>query len=179
TPIPAVRSSPWTSRWTSGPSRWSGREPTAPVPAVPSLPRHQPPGQRADTGVRSGVHRGGAVRTGGAGLRPVVAVRADRRPDRPGGVRRGRHRLVAATVTASPGTAPRPPPVPLSPPDTPTPYTSRRRRTMAGKELVRSTDDRVIAGVCAGVAAYLNVDANIVRIATVVLSFITGIPIIA
>jgi len=50
---------------------------------------------------------------------------------------------------------------------------------MAGKELVRSTDDRVIAGVCAGVAAYLNVDANIVRIATVVLSFITGIPIIA
>lgn len=50
---------------------------------------------------------------------------------------------------------------------------------MAGKELVRSTDDRVIAGVCAGVAAYLNVDANIIRIATVVLSLFTGIPIIA
>lgn len=50
---------------------------------------------------------------------------------------------------------------------------------MAGKELVRSTDDRVIAGVCAGVAQYINVDVNIVRIATVVLSLFTGIPIIA
>lgn len=48
-----------------------------------------------------------------------------------------------------------------------------------GKELVRSTDNRVFAGVCAGVAQYLNLDPNIVRIGTVVLSLFTGIPIIA
>jgi len=47
------------------------------------------------------------------------------------------------------------------------------------KELVRSSDDRVIAGVCAGVAQYLNLDPNIVRVATVVISLFTGIPIIA
>lgn len=47
------------------------------------------------------------------------------------------------------------------------------------KELVRSSDDRVIAGVCAGVAQYLNLDPNIVRVATVVISLFTGIPVIA
>lgn len=47
------------------------------------------------------------------------------------------------------------------------------------KELVRSSDNKVIAGVCAGVAQYLNVDPNIVRVATVVLSVFTGVPIVA
>ncbi|HIT75533.1 MAG TPA: PspC domain-containing protein [Candidatus Avipropionibacterium avicola] len=50
---------------------------------------------------------------------------------------------------------------------------------MAGKELVRSTDDRVIAGVCAGLASYLNLDPGVVRIITVVVSLFTGVPIIA
>ena len=35
------------------------------------------------------------------------------------------------------------------------------------KRLVRSRDDRWIAGVCGGVAKYLGVDANLVRLVTV------------
>jgi phage shock protein C len=48
------------------------------------------------------------------------------------------------------------------PPSSPTP-----------KRLVRSRDDRWIAGVCGGVAAYLGVDANLVRL-IVVLGTIFG-----
>ncbi len=36
------------------------------------------------------------------------------------------------------------------------------------KRLVRSRDDRMIAGVCGGVARYLGVDPAIVRVAVVV-----------
>jgi phage shock protein C len=36
------------------------------------------------------------------------------------------------------------------------------------KRLVRSRDDRMIAGVCAGVAQYLGIDATLVRILVVV-----------
>lgn len=43
---------------------------------------------------------------------------------------------------------------------TTTPTTSRR--------LVRRTDDRMVAGVCSGVADYLGVDPTIVRLAVVV-----------
>lgn len=50
---------------------------------------------------------------------------------------------------------------------------------MAGKELVRSTDDKVIGGVCAGLATYLGLDTGLVRILTVVASLFTGVPIIA
>ncbi|MFW6598767.1 PspC domain-containing protein [Propionibacteriaceae bacterium Y2011] len=50
---------------------------------------------------------------------------------------------------------------------------------MASKELVRSSDDKVIAGVCAGVAQYFGLDTNLVRILTVVLSVFTGVPIVA
>ncbi|GAB2754760.1 PspC domain-containing protein [Nocardioides pakistanensis] len=35
------------------------------------------------------------------------------------------------------------------------------------KRLVRSRDDRWIAGVCGGIAAYLGVDANLVRLVVV------------
>jgi phage shock protein C len=38
----------------------------------------------------------------------------------------------------------------------------------APKRLVRSQDDRMIAGVCAGLARYLGVDPGIVRVAVVV-----------
>ena len=41
------------------------------------------------------------------------------------------------------------------------------------KRLVRSADDRWIAGVCGGVARYLGVDANLVRL-VVVLGTILG-----
>ena len=37
-----------------------------------------------------------------------------------------------------------------------------------GKRLVRSREDRMLAGVCGGVAEYLGVDATLVRILVVV-----------
>lgn len=43
----------------------------------------------------------------------------------------------------------------------------------APKRLVRSRDDRWIAGVCGGVAKYLGIDANLVRL-LVVLGTIFG-----
>jgi len=46
------------------------------------------------------------------------------------------------------------------------------------KRLVRRTDDKMIAGVCSGVAAYTGLDVNLVRIVlvlAVVLGFGTGI----
>ena len=48
----------------------------------------------------------------------------------------------------------------------------------APKRLVRSTSNRVIGGVCGGVAQYLNMDANLVRILTVLISLFTGVPVI-
>jgi phage shock protein PspC (stress-responsive transcriptional regulator) len=46
------------------------------------------------------------------------------------------------------------------------------------KRLMRSTSNRVIGGVCGGVAQYLNMDANLVRILTVLISLFTGVPVI-
>ncbi|WP_240374425.1 PspC domain-containing protein [Bacillus piscicola] len=47
------------------------------------------------------------------------------------------------------------------------------------KKLKRSQSNRMIAGVCAGIADYFNVDATLVRIVTVILGLITsGLPII-
>ncbi len=37
----------------------------------------------------------------------------------------------------------------------------------AGKRLVRRSDDKMVAGVCSGVAAYLGVDVTLVRVLTV------------
>ena len=46
------------------------------------------------------------------------------------------------------------------------------------KRLVRSTSNRIIGGVCGGVADYLNMDATLVRILTVLISLFTGVPVI-
>lgn len=43
-----------------------------------------------------------------------------------------------------------------------------------GRILVRSRDNRIIAGVCAGVAGYLGIDVNLVRVLAVVLAIVTG-----
>lgn len=46
------------------------------------------------------------------------------------------------------------------------------------KQLVRTPDDKMIAGVCGGVARYLGVDATLVRVllvAAVIFGFGTGI----
>lgn len=43
------------------------------------------------------------------------------------------------------------------------------------KKLYRSTSDRMIAGVCGGVAVYLNMDSTVVRLITVLLLLVTGL----
>lgn len=45
---------------------------------------------------------------------------------------------------------------------------------MAGNELVRSRNDRVLAGVCGGIARWLGVRSNVVRVAWVILSLAPG-----
>jgi phage shock protein C len=42
------------------------------------------------------------------------------------------------------------------------------------KQLRRSRDNKVVAGICGGIARYLAVDPVAVRVAFVVLAFITG-----
>ena len=46
------------------------------------------------------------------------------------------------------------------------------------KQLRRSRTDRYIGGVCGGVASYLNMDATLVRILTVLITLFTGVPVI-
>ena len=40
-----------------------------------------------------------------------------------------------------------------------------------GRRLVRRTDDKVLGGVCAGLAAYLGADPTLVRVLAVVAAF--------
>jgi phage shock protein C len=47
------------------------------------------------------------------------------------------------------------------------PYSEPPVAGTTGKQLTRTRDDKMIAGVCGGVARYLGVDANLVRIALV------------
>lgn len=42
------------------------------------------------------------------------------------------------------------------------------------KQLTRSTADRMIAGVCAGLGEYLNIDPTVVRLLFVLGFFMTG-----
>lgn len=46
------------------------------------------------------------------------------------------------------------------------------------RNLERSRSDRIVGGVCGGVAAYLNMDATLVRGLFVVLSLFTGVPVV-
>lgn len=50
---------------------------------------------------------------------------------------------------------------------------------MNGKTLYKSKDNRIITGVCGGIAEYFGWDASIVRIATAVLCAVSGIGIVA
>ncbi|MBD8607152.1 PspC domain-containing protein [Aeromicrobium sp. CFBP 8757] len=64
-------------------------------------------------------------------------------------------------------------PPPQQPPGTPPPppddeFDPRRLRTVT--DVQRSSDDRVVAGVCAGAARYLNVDPVVVRVVVAVLT---------
>ena len=42
------------------------------------------------------------------------------------------------------------------------------------KQLTRSTTNRMIAGVCAGIGAYSNIDPTVIRLAAILLFFLTG-----
>jgi phage shock protein C len=43
------------------------------------------------------------------------------------------------------------------------------------KKLYRSKKDRKIAGVCGGLAAYFDIDATLIRLGWVLLTFMSGI----
>lgn len=45
---------------------------------------------------------------------------------------------------------------------------------MEPKKLFRSTTNRMITGVCGGIAEYFNVDPTIIRLAAVILGFTGG-----
>lgn len=45
---------------------------------------------------------------------------------------------------------------------------------MNNKLLTRSTKDRMVAGVCAGLAEYMGMDPTVVRLIFVLLFFVTG-----
>lgn len=45
---------------------------------------------------------------------------------------------------------------------------------MTGRELVRSRNDRVLAGVCGGIADWLGMRSNVVRVIWVILSLAPG-----
>jgi phage shock protein PspC (stress-responsive transcriptional regulator) len=47
-----------------------------------------------------------------------------------------------------------------------------------GKRLLRSRDGRLVAGVCAGLAAYFGVDVNLVRLAFGVFTIFYGLGIL-
>jgi phage shock protein C len=42
------------------------------------------------------------------------------------------------------------------------------------KQLTRSTTNRMIAGVCAGIGEYANIDPTVIRLIAVLLIFLTG-----
>jgi phage shock protein PspC (stress-responsive transcriptional regulator) len=54
--------------------------------------------------------------------------------------------------------------------DAPSPWLDKP----APKKLTRNTSDKMIAGVCSGLADYLNVDVTIVRLGFVALTIVTG-----
>ena len=56
---------------------------------------------------------------------------------------------------------------------------TERRITMNGKKLYKIKNGAMITGVCNGVAAYFDVDVSLVRLATVVATFFTGVGVVA
>jgi phage shock protein PspC (stress-responsive transcriptional regulator) len=72
------------------------------------------------------------------------------------------------------------PETPSSPDPTPDPHDAPTQASPpAPRRLLRSRDDRVLGGVCGGLARYFNVDPLIIRIAAVALVFVGGFAIVA
>jgi phage shock protein PspC (stress-responsive transcriptional regulator) len=67
---------------------------------------------------------------------------------------------------------------PFAPPETPSPETigsyPQGETKMSEKRLIRALDDRMIGGVCGGLAKYLNIDPSFVRIGFVLLTIFSG-----
>ncbi|MBC2639544.1 MULTISPECIES: PspC domain-containing protein [unclassified Rhodococcus (in: high G+C Gram-positive bacteria)] len=42
------------------------------------------------------------------------------------------------------------------------------------RQFIRSDNQKMLAGVCGGIAEYFSVDVNLVRLLTVVATFVTG-----
>jgi phage shock protein C len=63
---------------------------------------------------------------------------------------------------------------PESPTDEPSPEAETEIVRPSERRLLRSSDDRVIAGVCGGLGKYLGVDSVLVRIAAILLVFAGG-----
>ncbi len=57
---------------------------------------------------------------------------------------------------------------------TPQPNPSYQPQPGSGKRLVRLRDDRMLAGVCSGLARYLNVDVTLVRVLVAVFTVLGG-----
>ena len=70
------------------------------------------------------------------------------------------------------------PPPGATPPPPPAPYGAASGRA-AGAVLRRSTDDRVLAGVCGGIGRYFGIDPVLIRIAFVVLTLAGGAGVLA
>ncbi|MCW3024219.1 MAG: PspC protein [Conexibacter sp.] len=74
-------------------------------------------------------------------------------------------------------------PTPDEQPTTSAPRPDEARTTSAPtpgpRRLLRSREDRVLGGVCSGIARYFNIDPLIVRIAAVALAFVGGAGVIA
>ncbi len=49
-----------------------------------------------------------------------------------------------------------------------------QREELAGKRFYRNSDDKIIAGVCSGIAAYFDIDSTLVRLAFLILLFAWG-----
>jgi phage shock protein PspC (stress-responsive transcriptional regulator) len=64
-------------------------------------------------------------------------------------------------------------------PSSPDPDAPTTQQAPAPRRLLRSRDDRVIGGVCGGIARYFAIDPLIVRIAAVALTFVGGAALIA
>lgn len=48
------------------------------------------------------------------------------------------------------------------------------RMNTSYKQLTRSTANRMIAGICAGIGEYSNIDPTVIRLVAVLLLFLTG-----
>jgi phage shock protein PspC (stress-responsive transcriptional regulator) len=76
-------------------------------------------------------------------------------------------------------------PMPETPPSSPDPHdapTSQQptpESPPTPRRLLRSRDDRVLGGVCSGLARYFNIDPLIIRIAAVALIFVGGFAVVA